>query len=172
MKEEKKDLLNKYIDNELDSNELNEFTSLIEQDENLVKDLKAMRIVEQSLRKMEFDKSPSDVTFKVMKKVLAPKPVKRSYWFFWLCMFVFMAALGVCTYFAIESYVPVKDSGSTEQVVDTVKNFIGDQTKTINSLVKSPDFKLISLVLMLLVVITGYFVIDTHRNLKNKLNHL
>lgn len=172
MKENKKDLLNKYIDNELDSQELSEFTSLIEKDENLVKDLKAMRLVEQSLRRMEFDVSPADITNKVMQKVLAPLPKKRSYWFFWLCLSVFVIGIGIFTYFAIESYVPSKDTGSAVKVVDSVKGFIGEKAQTVDSFIKSADFKLISLVFTLLLIITGYFVFETHRNFKNKLNSL
>jgi hypothetical protein len=172
MNEKNKDLLNKYIDNELDSNELNEFTELIEKDEDLVKDLKAMKIVELSLRKMEFDPSPSDITYKVMKKVMAPKPVKRSNWFFWLCMTVFLVGIGIFTYYAIQSYQPAKDTAAGEKVVDTVKNFIGDKTKSVDSFLHGTDFKLISLVLTLLVVITGYFVFETHRSFKNKLKSL
>ncbi len=172
MKEKNRDMINRYIDNELDSNELNEFTALIEKDENLVKDLKAMKIVELSLRKMEFDISPSDVTHKVMQKIMAPKPAKRSNWFFWLCISVMLIGIGVFTFYAIQSYQPVKDTGTTDKVVNTVKEFVGDKTKSLDTLLKSADFKLISMVLTMLVIITGYFVFETHRNFKNKLKSL
>ncbi|MBA4318270.1 MAG: hypothetical protein C0412_07700, partial [Flavobacterium sp.] len=129
-------------------------------------------IVELSLRKMEFDISPSDTTHKVMQKVLAPKPAKRSNWFFWLCMTVFILGIGVFTFYAIQSYQPSKDTGTADKVVSTVKDFVGDKTKSIDSILKSADFKMISMVLTMLVIITGYFVFETHRNFKNKLKSL
>ena len=172
MKKKTDDLINKYIDNELDSAELTEFTELIGDDEETVKNLKAMKIVDQSLRKIEFENSPSDITYKVMLKIASAKKAKRSNLFFWFVISVFLIGIATATFYTIQNYQPGTDSIKTEKAVDTVKNFIGDKTKSFDSILKGIDIKLIGTILTLLFAVTGYFIVETHRSFKNKLKSL
>lgn len=172
MKKRTDELLNKYLDNELDSSELNEFSEILERDEETVKGLKAMKAVEQSVRKIEFESAPADITFKVMRKIASAKSVKRSNWFFWVVVSVFLIAIAAVTYYSVQQYTPSPEGIGAGKTVETVKTFFGDQTKAFNSILKGVDIKFIGTVLTLLIIIAGYFIFETHRNFKNKLKSL
>jgi len=64
------ELLNRYIDGELQEGELEEVQLLLKEEDN-VKKLKALRIVDTSLRTLESDTAPTDFTSKVMKTISA-----------------------------------------------------------------------------------------------------
>lgn len=172
MKKKIDDLLNKYIDNELDSAELAELNNLLDEDESSVKELKAYKVVEQSLRKMEFENSPSNTTYLVMQKIASMKKVKKSNWFFWFCLSFFLVGIAVATFYTIKNYQPSESSIVSDKTVTAVQNFIGDQKKSIDTLLLGIDIKLIGTIMTLLFVITGYFLIETHRNFRNKLKSL
>jgi ABC-type spermidine/putrescine transport system permease subunit I len=166
------ELLNKYIDNELDSAGLAELNELLDKDENAVKELKAMKVVERSLRKMEFESSPANVTYDVMKKIASVRKVKRSDWFFWLSLGVLIIGTIVTLIYAFHNIQPEQSTVLADKTTDAVKNFIGDNTRSLDSLLRGVDVKLIGTVITLLCAITGYFIIETHRNFKNKLKSL
>lgn len=172
MKSKYDELLNKYLDNELDPAELAEFSQLIENDDEAVKSLKAMKAIEQSVRKIEFEPAPGNVTYDVMKKIASVNKVKRSNWFFWLVVSVFLIGIAAVTFYSIQSYKPSAEGMGAEKTITAVKDFFGEKTQSINSVLKSPDIKLIGTVLTLLFLITGYFVFESHRNLRNKLKRL
>lgn len=172
MKKRTDELLNKYLDNELDSAELNEFTSMLENDENVVKGLKAMKAVEQSVKQIEFENAPADITSIVMRKIASAGSVKRSNWFFWVVVSVFLIAIAAVTYYSVQQYQPSPEGIGAGKTVETVKTFFGEQAKAVNSLLKGADIKFIGTVLSLLILIAGYFIYETHRNFKNKLKSL
>jgi hypothetical protein len=169
MSKRTEELLNKYIDNELDNAELAELNDLLDKDEHSVKELKAMKVIEQSLRKMEFENSPSDVTYNIMQKIASVKKVKRSNWFFWLVLGLFILGIAASLYYTLLNYQPAQSSMSADKTADGVKNFIDDNTRSIKSLLNGIDVKLVGTILTLLFAITGYFIIETHRSFKNKL---
>lgn len=172
MKTKTEELLNKYIDNELDGAELAELNDLLDKDETAIKDLKAMKVVENSLRKMKFENSPSNVTYDVMKKIASVKTAKRSNWFFWLSLSVLVAGIVIVLVYAFKNIQPVHNNELADKTADAVKNFLGDKTHSLDSILKGVDIKLIGTILTLLCAITGYFIIETHRSFKNKLKSL
>jgi len=172
MKKNYDELINKYLDNELDPAELEQFSALLDRDEEAVKNLKAMKLVEQSVRKFEFENAPQDTTYNIMKKIAAAPKAKRSNWFFWIVVSVFLLGIAVVSYVTIQQYQPPKEGIGTEKTVTAVKDFIGDQTKTLSSVLKGSDVKLIGTVITLLLIISGYFILESHRNLKNRLKSI
>lgn len=172
MKKKIDDLLNKYVDNELVPSELEEITSLIDKDEDTIKNLKAIKLVEQSLRRMEFDNSPDYITSSVMQKIGSLSKAKKSNWFFWLVMSLFTAGIALCLFFVFKDFQPAAAETATNEVVGSVKEFIGDKSRSFGSILKGADFKLVGTILTLLIGITGYFVFENHRNFRNKLKSL
>lgn len=166
------ELINKYIDNELDSAGLAELNVLLDKDENAVKELKAMKVIERSLRKMEFENSPSNVTYDVMKKIASVRKAKHSNWFFWLSIGVLVIGIIASLFYAFQNFQPEESSALADKTSDAVKNFIGNNTRSLDSLLKGVDVKLIGTIITLLCAITGYFIVETHRSFKNKLKSL
>jgi H+/Cl- antiporter ClcA len=169
MKKNYDELINKYLDNELNPAELEQFSAMLDNDEEAVKNLKAMKLVEHSVRKIEFDDAPQNTTYNIMRKIAVAPSAKRSNWFFWIVVSVFLLGIAIVSYVTIQQYQPPKEGIGTEKTVTAVKDFIGDQTKSLSTIFKGSDVKLIGAVITLLLIITGYFVLESHRSFKNKL---
>ena len=172
MKIKKDELLNKYIDNELDNSELEEFNNLLKNDESIVKELKAMKLVEQSLRKIEFDKAPEDTTYKIMKKIEASGKVKQSNWFFWFVISFFGTCIAGILFFVFSIYKPSETGLISNKTLDTVKDFVNVQSQSATNIINGIDLKVAGIVITLIFCITLYFIYEMRHSFKNRLKSL
>lgn len=70
--------LNELIDNQLGKDELDQFNKVIETDEEVLKKLRALRGVDNSLKKMEHSKAPAGINEKIMNVISSSKNVISS----------------------------------------------------------------------------------------------
>jgi len=172
MKTKIDELLNRYIDNELDTPELTGLDDLIDKDPEALKELKAMKLVEKSLKKMEYENAPLNTTYTVMLKIASAKKIKRSNWFFWTVVSFFSLCIAAVLIYSFSIYSPSASEISSGGDLNAVKNFFSDKAKSINKIFSGEDIKLLGAVISLLLIVTGYFILESHRNLKNKLKSL
>ncbi len=172
MKKNIEELINKYLDNELDPAGVNELNNLLTDDEDSLKELKAYKTVEHALREMELDDAPAGTTPRVMHRIATAKKVKSSNWFFKAVISFFITGIAASLFIAIKNYHPSDKEIIPQQTVDSVSNFIGEKTHIFSSIFSGDDVKLIGTVVTLLLIVTGYFIFETHRNFRNKLKSL
>lgn len=175
---QKDELLNKYIDNELDSNELNELNQMISEKPGITDELRSMKIVDNTLKEMELINAPEGITAKIMDAInRSAKTVKKKvpYLFYSVVTFFSIGILGLVGYGA--SLSTGESSALSETINNTSKNIL-NETKLIDNsigflskILKSKDIYYIGIAIILLLLISAFIIIESHRQIKNKIEH-
>ena len=165
------DMLNDYIDNELNSSSIDELKNNLNNDSEALNKLKALKIIDESLREMEVYPAPSNFTEKVMNSVLTHakslKP-KLSYFFVSIVSIFFLTIVGISV-FVINIAGKTKSTGKDLQIVESVKKFIGENSGSVNSFLSNDKIVLVGGLLTIILFLAGIFVLDSHKSFKNKL---
>ena len=164
------ELLNKYIDNELSEAELKELTEILKNDTDAQLRLKALHLTEEILRKIEISPAPENFTHKFMSKIFISTSVvkdKVSYFYIGMISFFALAIAGILG-FSISRI----ESGSSNLIGDnqyiqkTKEFFLGH----INSLLGNDSILLVGASLTFVLLVSGYFMFENHKNFKKRLN--
>ena len=165
------EMLNDYLDNELDNSSVEELKNKLNEDEKSVKKLKALKIVDESLRDLEIYPAPSNFTEHIMNVILAGvKSIKpRMNYFFVSIMSVF--ALCIAGVFVLVANTEVKSDSthSNVQIFEFVKKFVGEHAAPLISFLNNDKILLVGGILTIILILTGLFVFDSHKNFKEKL---
>lgn len=168
------ELLNKYIDNELSSTELNEVKEALNKDEDAVMRLRALRLVDNSLKKIETESAPLNITDKIMDVLIkVPHALKPKGGFFF-AMIISVFSLGILAIFV----AALKITDSTAGVIPAVtslnqaKDFVDKNLNTVQLFFTNQNVLIVISLLSLILLAGIYFSIEAHKNFKNKLNSL
>ncbi|MGD8778369.1 MAG: hypothetical protein PVH88_05340 [Ignavibacteria bacterium] len=168
------ELLNKYIDNELTEVELKELTEAFKNDSEAQAKLKALRLADKILHEMEVTPAPVNFTETFMKRIAAGSSTakeKVSYFFVSIISFFVLVIIGILGY-----AVSKIDWGSSSVVDDDNKYVQGTKKmfsvgiEHLNSILNNDNMILIGVGLTFVLLISGYFIIENHKNFKGKLN--
>ena len=167
------ELLNKYIDNELTEVEYKELSAALKNDPDANAKLKALQLTDEILRKMEVTAAPENFTSKFMNKIAVSTSVvkeKVSYFFIGMISFFILAIVGIIGY----SVSKVEPSSSSlvddNQYVQKTKEFFSGGLGQLTSILSNDNMLLIGAGLTFVLLISGYFLIENHKNFKQKLN--
>lgn len=166
------EILNKYIDGELESFELAEVKNEIEKNDEVLARLKALRLVDSSLKQMEVEYAPVNFSEKVMKAISnASKAVKPkiSYFFVTIISLFSIGVLGVIVA-AFKSIDDGNGQPSMAPYVDKVKALIGKNLVEFQNFFSNKNVLLVVSALTLVLLVTVYLTFEAHKNFKNKLN--
>lgn len=173
MKKVNNELLNDYIDNLLDTSKIKEVNNLINEDEESLKHLKALKSVDESLHHLEVTPAPAGFTERVMKLIISKsKSTVKSinYYFISVLGFFSIAIISVIVY----AYKLTENTGTTDKVtiLDTATNFIKDNLPNWKSLFSNNNVIMLGIVLTVILLLSGYFMFESHKNFKNKLHNI
>ncbi|PKL81378.1 MAG: hypothetical protein CVV24_15555 [Ignavibacteriae bacterium HGW-Ignavibacteriae-3] len=174
MKEITDEILNRYIDGDLDASELAEVKNELEMDEKLLSRLRALRAVDNALRQMEIEHAPDYITEKVMNAIsTAAKTVKPKVNYFFAAM-ISIFSIGVIAVLIAAIRTTEFDTSPTKlgSYADKFKDVIGKNIYTIQSFFSSPGVVLTISVLSLILLIFAYFTFESHKNFTKKLNSI
>jgi hypothetical protein len=171
------ELLNKYIDNELDIHELNIVNEHIKTCDSCLARLKAQRIVEQNLRRIEAYEVPAGFTEMMMKQILSYKPVteyfkpKKSYFLRFIFIFLGLCILSVMGLGLYEIYI---SSATFENPswYSGISKYITSEFETYTRLFRNQTFTVIGGAFTFILLISIYFIYDAHRSFKNRVSSL
>ncbi len=164
--------LNKYIDGELEPFELAEVKNEIERNDETLARLKALRLVDNSLKQMEVDIAPVNFSEKVMKAIFnASKAVKPkiSYFFVTIITLFSIAVFGVIVA-AFKSIDDGNGQSTMAPYMDKAKEVIGKNLIEFQNFFANKNVLLGVSILTLILLITVYLTFEAHKNFKNKLN--
>ena len=169
------ELLNKYIDKELSEVEFKELTEILKNDTDAQLRLKALHLTEKILRKIEISPAPEDFTHKFMSKIsISTSAVKDkvSYFYIGMISFFALAIAGILGYY-ISQIEPGSSNliGDNQYIQKTMELFSGG-LEHINSLLENDSILLVGTVLTFVLLMSGYFILENHKNFKEKLNTL
>lgn len=174
MKKISDEILNGYIDNQLDNTALKEVNEMLQSDEEGLKKLKSLKVVDQTLANMEVYPAPEGFTKRVMNKILAHSKVvvpKVSYFF---VVTIGLLSIGIISVIVTAYFTAERTIVESKNIsfLDTVLNYIKEYAPVVQKFLSNQNILTIGMVLTLILLISGYFLLESHKSFKNKLNNL
>lgn len=165
------EILNRYIDNELSPEELSQFNDLLEEDEEALTKLRALKLVNGTLYEIEPDTAPHNITLNVMNKLGAvSKQVKQAKTFFNLVIGGFgLVILGVFGYMISLLDFSGEESTAVTGIVEDLSKNVNDSISLLSNFAANESVVYIGLILSAVLLVTGYFVFESHKKFKDEL---
>ena len=170
MREYYNSIANKYVDNELNSKELNEVEELLSTNDDFKKTLSVHKYVHESLYEIPQKLAPNGFTELLMTKIVnrISDKYKKNYWFRGVIAFfsLFLAATLFLFFYFLGSLEFVQSASSTvnnytEKIIPTFRH--------ITEFVKTDIFKTVTGLISFIILVGFYFNMNSHKQLKNKL---
>ena len=171
MKKLTDEILNKLIDNELSSSEIDELYGLIKNDEKLLSKTKAHQMVDDVLKKLEIENAPSNATELIMGKItnsVLQKEKKNSFFKFVIGAFV---TSGLLVIGFIVTAMPSNNPNS-KSYISIVKNKFAEFLPTISINISNDLLLIVTASFTIIILISFYFVIEEHKTFKQKLDNI
>jgi len=165
------EILNDYIDNSLDINVINKLTEELKHNNEAFVRLKALKIVDTSLKNIPVVPAPIGFTEKVMQKIISTSKKYKHQLIRFMIFISSIFGLIISVVFATAWYI------GSNTVVDTSKSekitlYISKAINIFNSFVNNETMLTVVSTITLISLLTVYMFVDAHRNLKNKLKNL
>ncbi|MGE5680736.1 MAG: anti-sigma factor family protein [Bacillota bacterium] len=176
MKHLSDELLNRYIDNELDVQELNIVNEHIKSCEACLLRLKSLKAVDLNLKKIGHFKLSENFTDMVMKEIISSVPFKtykppKSYF---LRFIFFILGLSIVSIVGLGLYEIslIPSSGENPGWINGTLNFITSGFSQYTSIFKNQTITLVGGVFTFILFVSVYFIYESHREIKNRINNL
>jgi anti-sigma factor RsiW len=162
------EILNKYLDGELDKNQNAEIEDILNKSENDRKRFGALKLIHKELSLMQEDKPSANFTNNVMarvnKKFALPK--QQNYFIFSITSILVLVCLVIVTYVVtavISSSAPQTES---LQITETVNRFGSGLIFELKKLFSGKNLSIIGSVFSLGILISGYFFFENQKRSK------
>jgi hypothetical protein len=171
MKKISDEILNKLIDNELNSSEIDELHKLIRENDELLGRTKAHQMVDSVLKNLKIENAPENTTDLIMKKISESIISKeRKNGFFKFMMGAFAVSIISVIGFLIFS-IPTKKV-SPETQLYAIKNNILEFLSGISFPINTELLTIIAASLTVIIFISGYLIFEGHKSFKQKLDSI
>ena len=162
------EILNKYLDGELDKNQSAEIEEILNKSENDRKRFSALKLIHKELSLMQEDKVSVDFTKNVMARVNKKFALPKQQNYFIICIASILAlfCLVIVAYVItaiISSSVPQTES---LQITDTVNRFGSGLISELKKLFSGKNLSIIGSVFSLGILISGYFFFEHQKRSK------
>ena len=167
------ELFNRYIDGELQTGELEEIQLLLKIEDN-VKRLKALRVVDNSLRTLEGDIAPAGFTAKVMKTISAGSTkikLSKNYFAFSINIIFVVFILLIIAIILSQANLNYAASGIDSKVNDTV-NIINKSLLPLLTFFKNKSVMFFGSSFSLILLLGAYYFIEEHKIFKKRIESL
>lgn len=159
------ELLNKYIEGELDAKTVREINDLMKDSEELKIRFNVLIKVHEELKKIEMKETKPDFTSVLMSKIIKPVKSRKSDRAFILSIsgvFVIfcLAILGIAIYYSVISLGQTGQTHSlTQNVFSYTETFIG----VIRNYFSQGSVSLLGLIMSFIIIISGYFFFENKK---------
>jgi len=164
------EVLNEYLDGNLDEQKANEIEKLLASSENNKKRFNALKVIHDELSQLKEYETRKDFTKLVMSR-LGKKfelPHHQKYFIFAIASIFILMCVGIVAYIAtaiISSSAPQTES---IQVTETVHQLSNGLIHELKKIFNSKNLSLIGLIFSLGIMISGYFFFENQK--RNKAN--
>ena len=167
------EILNKYLDGELSSEELKELNSLIENDPDALSTLKTQKFVDKTLSKIETESAPAGFTGRVMNIISSASSIRSKKFYFFRFIVTLFGLLVSGTFILILFSLPEAEpeSDTSLRVVDTATKFLSENFGGLSNLLNNNTLIMVGAMLTIILLISGYFVLESHKSFKQKLEN-
>jgi hypothetical protein len=166
------EILNKYLDGEIDTSELADIKNELDNNPETVSRLRALKCVDDSLRHMETEPAPHNFTGRVMKAISAAQNSARpaANYFFRMVVAIFTGGVIAVLIAAFK----ITETGDGKSVIapysDKLKDAVNKNITSSQSFFSDPAVVLTISAFSLILLIAAYFTFESHKNFTKKLN--
>jgi len=163
------EILNKYLDDELNREEMNQVKTAIENSAELKKKYEALLSANTLLKNMESDLPSVDFAKNVMGKIKRRKSTvhQQKYFLFTILSLFGLVVLGIIGYVFYEIISSVQASESSEIITNYSKS-IGEY---FSGLFGKKSLSILGSVLSFIMLVSGYFLYEFQKNAHKKFSH-
>ncbi len=172
MKKLSDEILNKFIDGELDRKSTDEVNEILKESPEDLQSLNEMLAIDRELKDIKEYKVGNNFTSVVMKRILTTaKFRKKDKRFIVVISSIFLAlSLGVIG-FAFYLIIPeLSVSSSANQSVNSFLNYITKPALSLTKLVNSQGISILGSVFSLVLLISGYVFFETQKANKRRMS--
>jgi len=165
------EILNKYLDGELEPGKIKEVDFILKESEPDRKRFKALKLVHDNLSSIKEDKVGEDFTFRLMsrlnKKFALPK--QQKYFIAFVSSFIVLICLGILGY-VISTILsaPVAQSQSP-QVMESVKHVTKGLVAELKNIFSGTNLSIIGSIISFALIVSGYLFFEHQKQIKTRL---
>ena len=164
------EILNKYLDGELSSAEVDQVKSVIRDSKELQRKFNALKLVHDNLSTINEDEVTAGFTEKLMKQIVkrSTAPKQQKYFIASVATFIILLCL-VIFGFSISAMISATSSaaGNSQSVFDSVSGLSVGLVKTIQKLFSGAGLSIIGSIFSLIILISGYFFFEMQKRTKS-----
>lgn len=169
------EILNKYLDGELNREEAEQVKSELRTSEELQRKFNALKLVHDSLSLMKEEELSFGFTDNLMKQIARKRfaiPKQQKYFIVSIATFITLLCL-VIFGFAISAIISSAPSsiGESKSVLDSVSNLTDGLVKTLKHLFSGAGLSIIGSIFSIVVLISGYFFFEMQKRAKADLGN-
>lgn len=165
------EILNKYLDSELEPEKIGEVESILKESEPDRKRFNALKLVHNNLSSIKEEKVSEDFTYRLMnklnKKFVLPK--QQKYFILTVSSFIVLICLGILGYvIATILSAPVPQSESV-QVTETMQRVTTGLIDELQKLFSGNGLSIIGSIISFALIISGYIFFEKQKQIKTRL---
>lgn len=165
------EVLNKYIDGELDPQEQKDINRLLMNDNDLKKRLKVLKRIDNYLKKITVDELPDEFTLKVMKSISHKYQVPREQKLFITIIVSFISVL----FLSIMGYLIINIAGEVSYAISSgtgkaVSNYSQSIIQSLVTIFSGLNISIFGSLLSIILLISGYFFLEMLKQSKTNLS--
>jgi len=169
------EILNKYLDGELSSEEAEQVNSELRASEELQRKFDTLKLVHDKLSELKEDEVNAGFTELLMSKIKKKSllvPRQQKYFIVSIATFITLLCLVVFG-FSISAIISSSPSsiGDSKTVVDSITNLSDGLTKTIKHIFSGKGLSIIGSIFSLVIIISGYFFFEMQKRTKANLSN-
>ena len=162
------EILNKYLDGELDKNQITKVEETLINSENDRKRFSVLKLIHKELTLMQEDKVSFDFTNNVMarvnKKFALPK--QQNYFIISITSFLILLCIGIVVFISISIISSAAPQTESLQITETVNRFGNGLISELKKLFSGKNLSIIGSVFSLGILISGYFFFEHQKRSK------
>ena len=168
------EILNKYLDGELNKEESTDVHSAIQSSEELRKKFIALKLVHDELSIISEEEVSSDFTVRLMKKIVKRSIVPKQQKYFIASIVTFITLLCLVIFgFSISAMISASTSAASnsQSMLDSVSGMSDGLVQSIRQLFSGSGLSIIGSVFSLIILISGYFFFEMQKRSKANLGN-
>jgi hypothetical protein len=168
------EILNKYLDGELNREETERVKSALHNSEEIQKKFNTLKLVNDRLSLITEDEVSPGFTDKLMKQIVKRSTVPKQQKYFIASVATFITLLCLVIFgFSISAMISAAPSsiGDTKSVFDSIPNLSDGLVKALKQLFSGAGLSIIGSIFSIVVLISGYFFFEMQKRTKANLGN-
>jgi len=167
------EILNKYLDGELNESEASEVRSVLASSEELRKKFIALKLVHENLFLIEEEKVSGSFTDKVMKGISEKfvMPRQQKYFIISITTIIVVVCLVIFGYTLTAILSSASSGAGSQNTLDGINILANDLVLFVEKLFSGKALSIIGSIFSLIIIISGYFFFETQKRTKTTLGN-